>query len=97
MRPFLHDKRIMKRWMPSIPPTRIDQCVGDANSRGVCFDLPGRYSDDIDPAPCALLLTRLGVAKTLPAGHFSTIEVADQINAMVERFLAVGLERESMR
>jgi hypothetical protein len=37
------------------------------------------------------------VAKSLPAGRFSTIEVADQINAMVERFLAVGLERESMR
>jgi hypothetical protein len=32
-------------------------------------------------------------AKTLLAGHFSTIEVADQINAMIERFLAVGLSR----
>jgi hypothetical protein len=30
-------------------------------------------------------------AKTLLAGHFNTIEVADQVNAMIERFLAVGL------
>ena len=32
-------------------------------------------------------------AKTLLAGHFNTIEVADQVNAMIERFLAVGLRR----
>ncbi|MGI3903133.1 MAG: alpha/beta fold hydrolase [Janthinobacterium lividum] len=30
-------------------------------------------------------------AKTLLAGHFNTIEVADQVNAMIERFLAVAL------
>ncbi len=34
---------------------------------------------------------QLVVAKTLLAGHFNTIEVADQVNAMLERFLAVGL------
>jgi len=33
------------------------------------------------------------VAKTMLAGHFNTIEVADQVNARLERFLAVGLER----
>jgi pimeloyl-ACP methyl ester carboxylesterase len=33
----------------------------------------------------------LVTAKTLLAGHFNTIEVADQVNAMIERFLAVGL------
>jgi hypothetical protein len=27
------------------------------------------------------------------AGHFNTIEVADQVNAMLDRFLAVGLGR----
>ena len=32
-------------------------------------------------------------AQTLLAGHFNTIEVADQVNAMLERFLAVGLRR----
>ena len=34
------------------------------------------------------------IAKTLLAGHFSTLEVADQVNAMLERFLAVGLRRK---
>jgi hypothetical protein len=27
------------------------------------------------------------------AGHFNTIEVADQVNAMLDRFLAVDLGR----
>jgi pimeloyl-ACP methyl ester carboxylesterase len=35
---------------------------------------------------------QLTIAKTLLAGHFNTIEVADQVNAMIERFLAVGLK-----
>jgi len=33
------------------------------------------------------------IAKTMLAGHFNTIEVADQVNAMLDRFLAVGLDR----
>jgi pimeloyl-ACP methyl ester carboxylesterase len=37
------------------------------------------------------LCPQLVVAKTMLAGHFNTIEVADQVNAMIERFLAVGL------
>jgi hypothetical protein len=37
----------------------------------------------------------LVVAKTLLAGHFNTIEVADQVNAMLDRFLAVGLGTKS--
>ena len=36
------------------------------------------------------LCPQLVIAKTLLAGHFNTIEVADQVNAMIERFLAVG-------
>ncbi|HYZ62710.1 MAG TPA: alpha/beta hydrolase [Acetobacteraceae bacterium] len=39
------------------------------------------------------LCPHMTTAKTLLAGHFSTIEVADQVNAMIERFLAVGLRR----
>ena len=39
------------------------------------------------------LCPQLVEAKTLLAGHFNTIEVADQVNAMIERFLAVGLRR----
>jgi pimeloyl-ACP methyl ester carboxylesterase len=37
------------------------------------------------------LCPQLVIAKTLLAGHFNTIEVADQVNAMIERFLSVGL------
>lgn len=40
------------------------------------------------------LCPQLVIAKTLLAGHFSTLEVADQVNAMLERFLAVGLRRK---
>jgi pimeloyl-ACP methyl ester carboxylesterase len=39
------------------------------------------------------LCPQLVVAKTLLAGHINTIEVADQVNAMLDRFLAVGLGR----
>jgi pimeloyl-ACP methyl ester carboxylesterase len=39
------------------------------------------------------LCPKLTVAKTLGAGHFSPLEVPDQINAMIARFLAVGIER----
>jgi pimeloyl-ACP methyl ester carboxylesterase len=43
------------------------------------------------------LCPQLIVAKTLGAGHFSPLEVPDQINAMIERFLAVGLARPLSR
>jgi pimeloyl-ACP methyl ester carboxylesterase len=38
---------------------------------------------------------QLVTAKTMLAGHFNTIEVTDQVNAMIERFLAVGLGEKS--
>ena len=40
------------------------------------------------------LCPQLVTAKTMLAGHFNTIEVADQVNAMIERFLAVGLRAD---
>ena len=43
------------------------------------------------------LCPQLVIAKTLLAGHFNTIEVADQVNAMIERFLAVGLDPRNVR
>ena len=43
------------------------------------------------------LCPQLVTAKTMLAGHFNTIEVADQVNAMIERFLAVGLSVKSYR
>ena len=36
---------------------------------------------------------QLVVAKTFGAGHFSPLEVPDQINAMIARFIAVGIDR----
>jgi pimeloyl-ACP methyl ester carboxylesterase len=43
------------------------------------------------------LCPQLVISKTLLAGHFNTLEVADQVNAMIERFLAVGLSVKSYR
>ena len=36
---------------------------------------------------------QLMVAKTYGSGHFSPLEVPDQINAMIARFIAVGIGR----
>lgn len=41
------------------------------------------------------LCPQLVTAKTMLAGHFNTIEVADQVNAMIERFLAVGMRQRA--
>jgi hypothetical protein len=43
------------------------------------------------------LCPQLVIAKTMLAGHFNTIEVADQVNAMIERFLAVVSERIALQ
>ena len=43
------------------------------------------------------LCLQLTTSKTLLAGHFNTIEVASQVNAMIERFLSVGLSAKSFR
>jgi pimeloyl-ACP methyl ester carboxylesterase len=41
------------------------------------------------------LCPQLVTAKTMLAGHFNTIEVADQVNAMIDRFLAVGFRQRA--
>jgi pimeloyl-ACP methyl ester carboxylesterase len=43
------------------------------------------------------LCPQLVISKTLLAGHFNTIEAAGQVNAMIERFLAVGLSQKPYR
>lgn len=40
---------------------------------------------------------QLVTARTLLAGHFNTIEVSDQVNAMLDRFLAVGIKPTNRR
>ncbi len=47
-----------------------------------------------DLACAARLRPGLVVGRTIGSGHFSPCEVPEQINAMLERFLAVGLEHE---
>ena len=47
---------------------------------------PGARNLDRLPELCAQLVT----AKTLLAGHAKTLAVADQVNAMIERFPTVG-------
>ncbi len=44
-----------------------------------------------------ILCPQLVVAKTFGAGHFSPLEVPDQINAMIARFLAVGVNRSNLK
>lgn len=39
---------------------------------------------------------QLVVARTFGAGHFAPLEVPDQINAMIERFIAVGIDRAGL-
>jgi pimeloyl-ACP methyl ester carboxylesterase len=38
---------------------------------------------------------QLVIAKTFGAGHFSPLEVPDQVNAMIARFIAVGIDRRA--
>jgi pimeloyl-ACP methyl ester carboxylesterase len=46
-----------------------------------------------DLARAARLRPQLIVGRTIGSGHFSPCEVPEQVNAMLERFLAVGLGR----
>ncbi len=66
---------------------------GDALRR---CDVPLLYLDastpNADLARAAALRPQLVVGRTVGSGHFSPCEVPDQINTMLERFLAVGLE-----
>jgi pimeloyl-ACP methyl ester carboxylesterase len=42
------------------------------------------------------LCPQLMVAQTLGSGHFSPLEVPDQVNAMIERFCSCAIERSSI-
>jgi pimeloyl-ACP methyl ester carboxylesterase len=67
----------------------------DADALGRC-EVPLLYLDastpNADLARATKLQPRLAVGRTVGSGHFSPCEVPEQINAMLERFLAVGLE-----
>jgi pimeloyl-ACP methyl ester carboxylesterase len=67
----------------------------DADALRRC-DLPLLYLDastpNADLPRAAELRPRLMVGRTIGSGHFSPCEVPEQVNAMLARFLTVGLE-----
>jgi pimeloyl-ACP methyl ester carboxylesterase len=48
-----------------------------------------------DPTRLRATCSQVSFGQTVGAGHFIQLEVPDQVNAMVERFLAVGLAQPS--
>jgi pimeloyl-ACP methyl ester carboxylesterase len=50
-----------------------------------------------DLARAASLAPQLVVGRTVGSGHFSPLEVPEQVNAMLARFFAVSLDREPGR
>ena len=44
-----------------------------------------------DAAALRALNPRIRTGQTVGAGHFNQLEVPEQVHAMIERFLAVGL------
>lgn len=70
----------------------------DAEALARC-EAPLLYLDastpNADLALAARLHPRLVLGRTVGSGHFSPLEVPAQINAMLERFLAVGLESQA--
>ncbi len=71
------------------------QSWNDADALARC-QVPLLYLDastpNADLLRAARLRPQLVVGRTVGSGHFSPCEVPDQINTMLERFLAVGLE-----
>jgi pimeloyl-ACP methyl ester carboxylesterase len=67
----------------------------DADALGRC-EVPLLYLDAATPnadlARATKLQPRLTVGRTVGSGHFSPCEVPEQINAMLDRFLTVGLD-----
>ena len=63
--------------------------------------VPALYIQAAAPRPELELLgelcPQLVIGRTVGAGHFNMLEVPDQVNAMIERFLAVSLARPAPR
>jgi pimeloyl-ACP methyl ester carboxylesterase len=68
----------------------------DADALERC-EVPLLYLDagtpNADLARAAELQPQIVVGRTIGSGHFSPLEVPEQVNAMLERFLAVGVGR----
>ena len=68
-------------WVPRAP---VLDCVQPV----VCVHIRG--GGPTDPTSLAIDRPNVMVAQTVGSGHFIQLEVPDQVNAMIERFLAVS-------
>lgn len=69
----------LKTW---VPRRRLLDCAQPV----LCVHIRG--GGPTDPTSLAIDRPNVMVAQTIGAGHFIQLEVADQVNAMIERFLA---------
>jgi pimeloyl-ACP methyl ester carboxylesterase len=69
----------------------------DLTSAAAGCKVPALYIQAVWPRPELELLgelcPQLVIGRTVGAGHFNMLEVPEQVNAMIERFLAVSLPR----
>lgn len=86
------------RTPPHVTSSAWEESIGawdDADALRRC-GVPTLYLDagtaNADLARAWELNPGLVVGRTIGSGHFSLLEVPEQVNAMIERFLAVGLE-----
>ena len=62
-----------------------------------CLSVPGLYIAADEPKPRAdmtrlhALVPQILYGKTVGSGHFCQLEVPEQVNAMIDRFLAITL------
>ncbi len=72
------------------------RCWDDADALSRC-EVPLLYLDagtpNADLARAAGLRPQMLVGRTIGSGHFSPLEVPEQVNAMLEWFLAVSVGR----
>jgi hypothetical protein len=81
----------IKNFTRNYDPTPAAEPLQDPHDLHLCGRAAGEHG--ARSRSFAGALPELVVAKMMLAGHFNTIEVADQVNAMLDRFLAVGLGR----
>jgi len=58
--------------------------------------VPGLYiaADELQPRSDTIRFHEILYGKTVGSGHFCRLEVPEQVNAMIERFLTVTLQSQ---
>lgn len=101
-----HDDRARMAWIldqtdrtpPHVTSSILEESIQSWDDRDalVLCQAPLLYLDastpNADLARATTLQPHLVVGRTIGSGHFSPCEVSEQINPMLERFLAVGLD-----